>query len=241
MSGILLNTPSQEIDQSQLPPLFGFDELEEVVPRDLRDKFGEGGLCWALAVVNALTILNKDNLTKEELEDLQRLTIYKVLEYAANPIDENPSLRTGFLMGEIPAMVDTRGGGFLTKMLFPLPHPAVNEISRGLFGFELIFPTEFAKISYSYPEVLKHTKEGVPYFMHLDVRHNGRDAGGHFIAFYRQGGSLILFEPNADKQIIRDVADPTIERSLYDIGSDKGITTCHLGIGTVPLEVVAVG
>lgn len=186
---------------------FNFEDLYDLVDKDENMKrvirsFGEGGICWALSMVNAKGVLEFNSDPQKPIEDIrqtQNETLFHILSKASKKFTTFDEFRTAVLKGEYGIPVDSRTGGFSSEILFPVPAPSLNNLLKIEFGVCLaIWDLE---VKSTYPNILWELKEGSPYLMSQIVNKNV-ETSAHAVTVVRKGSQIIFFEPNAPKPII---------------------------------------
>lgn len=192
--------------------LLGFHSVEALKKehpnewKPILSQFGKGGICWALAVTNAVSVVR--SLAGDPVKSTD--TLKDLLIATGRDVSSYPDLLRTVLMGEVPYFVDSVSGGTSTTLFSHFA--AINPLLIDLFGVELTLARGITTNSLG--QILL-VNPFVPMIVpQVVVTRQGNF--GHVATCVSSPKITIFFEPNEADPLF--IATPSIatERAIYE-------------------------
>lgn len=194
---------------------FSFYDLSaaEENSRDLQQTFSsfdERGFCWAIALINAKTLLEHPFgvPNPNDIHYLREQLLVKLFSLSSTPWTQYPQLRQAIIRGILHVPVDNHSGGFTRSVVHPIPAPELNQLLREHFGLDLHLKE--ITLPWALPEALDTFEERTPILSNQFVI-VGDQVYSHDVLITRIGGHALFFEPNSRAPLLIRInnIDPT--------------------------------
>lgn len=172
-------------------------ELNYLLNATLGEDWDKHGVCWAFALTDALTVLNRkpnNTISQTELFNQQLDSFIKVIELASLTPKEISEIYSVDFKGKT---FITKGSSALNPSVFSLENLAMlNPVLKKIFGIYFEVEPYYLVQKNKYTEM----EENQPYLLILATKSldESKPKDDHMVCGIRQGDELVIFEHGKD-------------------------------------------